>query len=562
MGAKPFSVRRTRRAVLRLSGTVAAAGLVAACSSTHSGSGSRPAGQPSGSNSGQPRPGGTLNDFTGTNVTDLDIYKTGGQGTTIATGYALSRVIKFKTSADPAVTLSSDVEGDLAASWESPDAITWTFKIRPGGRFHDIPPVNGHAVESEDIRQSLQREISVGGPGSSGLAMIDPAQIQTPAPDTVVFKLKTPTGAFTKVLGVNTNPIFPREASGGYDPSKLLIGSGPFVFDTNTPDVAITFKRNPAWSQAGKPNADGARAAIIPDESQQLAQFTAGNLDIVTVGINNLDTEQRSNPKAQALSYLQRSEIIFVGHMNFPDSPFHDPRVRHALSMAIDRNAVGRAVLGNKYAIAGLVSPAFGKWALPVDQLGDATKYFKYDPNAAKQLLQAAGATDAFHSIFYPNNGYGTQFNTVVETVNSMFNAIGLKTRLVPLDYQKDFLNSGKGVSYGNYPPDGLIVVNSGGYSTAEDWLVSNFTPNTPRNKSQVVDDGLIASITKMIAIVDEDQRLKAVHDIDRYLADAMYYVPAPYAYIATMVQPRVRDFQLSVNVPQTESYAQLWLQS
>jgi peptide/nickel transport system substrate-binding protein len=494
-----------------------------------------------------------------TNLGDLDIYRIGGQGTTVVAGHTLSRLIKFKTGADPAVTLSSDVDGDLAASWETHDALTWTFKIRPSARFHDLSPVNGHAVEGEDVKQSLARELSIGGPGSSGLTMVDPSQIEVPSPDTVVFKLKNPTGAFTKVLGVNTNPIFPREAGVSYDPSKTVIGSGPFMLDSYTPDVAITFKRNPAWHFTGQPYLDTSRAAIIPDEAQQLAQFSAGNLDILATGLNNLDTAKRSSPKAQALTSLQRSEIIFVGHMNLPESPFRDPRVRHAISMAIDRDAIGKAVLGEPYAIAGLVSPAFGKWALPVNQFGDAGTFFRYDPIRAKQLLAQAGGGDFFHTLYYPNNAYGSWFNTTVESVNSMLNAVGIKTRLVPLDYNKDFVASGKGVSFGNYPADGLIVVNSGGYSTAEDWLVSNFTPGTPRNKSQVSDDTLFSMVTKMVAIVNENERLNAVHAIDRYLADAMYYVPGPYASIATLVHPRVRGFQYSVNVPETESYSQLW---
>jgi peptide/nickel transport system substrate-binding protein len=549
--------RQSRRRILGTAGLLAAGGLVAAC--RRNGSHAGPSASNAAVDATTPRRGGTLNVFMATNVGDLDIYRTGGQGTTVVAGHTLSRVIKFKTSVDPTVTLNSDVDGDLAASWESPDALTWTFKIRAGAKFHDIPPVNAHAIEGEDIRQSLARELSIGGPGSSGLSMVDPAQIQTPSPDTVVFKLKQPTGAFTKVLGVNTNPIYPREAGVSYDPSKTVIGSGPFMLDSYTPDVAIRFKRNPAWFISG-PYVDASRAAIIPDESQQLAQFLAGNLDILTTRLTNLDAAHRGNPKAQALTSLQRSELIFVGHMNLPDSPFRDPRVRHALSMAIDRDAIGKSVLGQPYAVNGLVSPSFGKWALPIDQFGEAAKFFKYDPAGAKQLLAQAGGGEFFHTIYYPDNAYGSWFNTTVESVNAMFNAVGIKTHLVPLDYNKDFVASGKGVSFGNYPGDGLIVVNSGGYSTAEDWLVSNFTPGTPRNKSQVDDETLFSMVNKMVAIVDENDRLRAVHDIDRYLADAMYYVPGPYTSIATLVQPHVRSYQYSVNVPETESYAELWV--
>ncbi len=554
-------IRHSRRTWLCGAGSGAMTVLLAACA-TSRGQSSRSSSAPSAAGQTQPKSGGALNSFTLTNVGDLDVSKTGGQGSQVVADHAMSRVVRFKVSADPAETFSSDPVGDVAVSWESPDAVTWTFKIRPAMKFHNISPVNGHAVEAEDVRQSLMRELAINSPAAVTLTMLDANQIEAPSSDTLTVKLKTATGSLPKALGAYANAIFPREAAtGAYDPSKVVIGSGPFLLDSYTPDVAVVFKKNSDWYESGHPYVDVSRAAIIPDESQQLAQFSAGNLDIVTVSNTNLDTAQRSNPKAKVLTYLKRDGEVLVGHMNLP-GPYQDVRVRRALSLAIDRDALGKAALGGKYTIGHLTQPAFGKWSIPMDQLGDAGKWFKYDPTSAKQLLEAAGATDTFHTIYYPFNGYGSQFNTVVETVGSMLQAVGLKVRLVQLDYQKDFLNSGKGVSYGNYPADALVVPNVGAYTNAEDWLLSNFTPGSVRNKSQVTDQTLISMIRKMSAIVNDEERLKAAADIERYLAGQLYYIPTVYPYQSTLVQPRVQNFQYSVNVPETETYAELWLQA
>ncbi len=552
--------RYTRRTVLRVAGAIAAAGTVAACGRSSAGSAKN---APAAAHS-QPKPGGTLNLFATGNAADLDPHRTGSaMGSQPIVGHVLSRLLRFEAGADPAVTFGTEVEADLALSWESPDAQTWTFKLRPGAKFHDIAPVNGHAVEAADIKASFQRALSIPeNPGRAFVSMVDANQITTPASDTVVFKLKSPDGPFPKTIAASVSAILPREAlAGSYNPSKVVIGSGPFTMDSYTPDVAMVFKKNPNWYEAGHPYVDVSRVAIIPDSAQQLAQFTAGNLDLATpIAMNDLPTAQASNPRAQVINVLQRAEWIVFSHLNDPTSPYRDVRVRRALSLAIDRDAIGRSVLGNKYAVAGLAQPAFGKWAMTLDQLGTSAQNFKYDPTTAKQLVSAAGAADAFHTLYYPVGGYGPQFEAAIQAMNPMLNAVGFKTRTVQLDFLKDFNGGGKGITYGFYPLDALSTANVGGYSTIEDWLVSNFVPGTNRDKTQVEDQTLVSMSQKMTALTDENERLKAVYDIERYIADQVYYVVAPYPYIATLVQPRVQNYQYSVNTPETESYTRLWL--
>src|SRR6266705_1018501 len=101
-----------------------------------------------------PQAGGVFH-HTETSDTRLDPMIIGG-GTSTATS-AFSRLFRFQSGLDPAVSLQYKVEADLGLSAESPDAITWTVTMRPDAKFHHVAPVNGHAVEAEDVKATFTR---------------------------------------------------------------------------------------------------------------------------------------------------------------------------------------------------------------------------------------------------------------------------------------------------------------------------------------------------------------------------------------------------------------------
>jgi peptide/nickel transport system substrate-binding protein len=313
-----------------------------------------------------------------------------------AAGAVMSRLLRFKTERDQLVAENRDVENDLATSVESADAVTWTIKLRPDAKFQNVPPVSGHAVEAEDIKATFARAIGEPKNPFKGIlsAIIDPNQLETPAHDTVVFKLKYPYSPFRKALAsTNYGWIFPREAlGGGYDPTKQMIGSGPFLFDHYTPDVEVAFRKNPDWFEKGRPYLDTLRYPVIPDAAQRSAQFTSGHLDVLMAQVNDFATLKQSNPKATVTnSHAQGLGIIWF-QLGDPSSPWQDIRLRQALSMAIDRDALGKAVYANDFDLAFNLGASFGKWALSMGDLPASTaQYYQYNPAEAKKLLQAAG---------------------------------------------------------------------------------------------------------------------------------------------------------------------------
>jgi len=545
-------------------GAVTGVGLLAACGKS---GGRQPAARSSAGAASTPKQGGTLNTVLTVNPPSLDSQQSLGAAGRSVMGHVSSRLFRHKSDADPLTAWSAQLENDLATHAESPDGITWTITLRPDAKFQNITPVNGHAVEAEDVKATFVRALTL--PQSSArpyMSAFDANQIDTPDRNTIVFKLKFASGILPQnVTAGSWGWIFPREAlAGSYDPAKQPIGCGPFILDSYTPDVAVVYKRNPDWFGKPAPYIDGERAAIIPDAAQRLAQFAAGNLDELNITQTDLDALKRSRPAATVIS-APANFLYFqlFAHIDHPGSPYRDVRVRQALSMAIDRTAIGNAAFGGVYQNNGVLYSAFGKWALPPDQLGSGSQYYAYNPQAARQLLAASGAADQLKKFVYPNNVYGPAWDTIAQALNPMLNAVGFKTELVPIDYSSQFINVGKGVLYGHFDDDTLACANWVSGPPAEQVLFDALTPGGGSNHAFVNDTDLTAVLTKMIATLDEQERLKQLQDIQRSVADRVYHVTGiPTGNLYTALQPRVRGYAYSLDIAPagSETYAKVWL--
>lgn len=574
MGARDSAAKRnhrhTRRAMLRTGlaiGGVATSSGLAACN-TKGTSRSQPStpGATAGG-AGTPRPGGTLNLAQANNPTTLDPQRSTGASTMSPVGAVMSRPFRFKLGADPQVAENHDLENDLAVRAESPDAITWTIKLRPDAQFQNVAPVNGRRVEAEDIKATFTRALSLPqNPSRGALSMIDPGQIETPAPDTVVFKLSYPYAPFSKTLASqNYSWIFPREvATNGYDPGKQLIGSGPFLLDSYTPDVALSFKKNPSWFEKGRPYVDAVRIAIVPDSTQALAQFTAGNLEIVSLIQNNLEAAKQNNRQARLITATNGSGEILYFQLGNSSSPFRDIRIRRAISMAIDRQTIGRIHYGNQYESGFAVRLFLGKWALNLKQLpSDTAQYYKFDLSEAKKLFTAAGGENLNVRISYITGFAGTaEQEPVTQTLFNMLQALPWKISLGSIDYTKDFIAGGKGLDYGNLPNDMMLSTGITFYTEVDEYLFNYFDSKSTRNQENLADPKLDALIDKARTILDDEQRRKAYLDIQLYLADQMDSVagmPAGNNYV--FVQPWLQNYQYTFEDGNFgEMWSSLWL--
>jgi peptide/nickel transport system substrate-binding protein len=513
-----------------------------------------------------PQRGGTLSYYLIGNPPSLDPQRTTAAPTFRTVGGVYSRLFRFQTAHEPAVAESKEPEADLAISAESPDGQTWTLKLRPNAKFHDIPPVNGHTVEAEDVRTSYLRALDPKNPNGGSLDMLDPDGIQTPTSDTVVFRLKYPFAALPSMLAVPLYGwILPREAANGaYDPAKQVIGSGPFILESYTPDVAIAYKRNPNWFEPGRPYIDGVRMAIITDAPRVIAQFGAGGLDQMEPAANDLDSVKHDTPSAEVYTGSASAMNPLVGQIGDPASPWADIRVRRGLSMVFDRAAIGASVLGGKSQPQALLPAALGKWGLrPADLDKSLADVYSYSPAAGKKLLADAGASNLSFKFVYTPNGYAQPYGSLGETLSSMLNMAGVKSNLAAVDYNTEYIAGGKGYRAGNFPKDTLVLgAISGGYTVIDEIMFAYYHSKSSKRFNQLSDPSLDGMIEKARSTLDQAQRLKSYQDVQKYLIDKSYYVTGwPWQPAWTLVQPRVRNYSHATSYAFfTESYSKVWL--
>ena len=479
----------------------------------------------------------------------------------------MSLLFRFKLGPDPQTAVNHDIENDLAISAESPDAMTWTVKLRPDTRFQNVPPVNGHAVEAEDIRATFARALTLPqNPSRGTLSMIDPNQITTPAKDTVVFKLRYPYAPFLGILASPTySRIFPREvANGAYDPAKQIIGSGPFLFDNYTPDVALSFRRNPDYYEKGLPYVDGARLAIIPDQAQVLAQFGAGNLASITnVQPNDLAAVKRTSPNARDITAPPTNSNVIYFQLGDSASPFQDIRLRRAVSMALDRDAIAKALYANQSQPGFYVPASMGKWALTMNQLdAGVQQFYKFDLAQAKSLFAAAGGAALDMQLVYPTNYPGAPLQPLAEAIHNMLQALPWKISLSTIDYAKDYIGGGKGALYGNFPSNWLVVDGISPFSETDQFLYGYYDSHSTSNQERVKDASLDALIEKARTTTDVEQRRKAYLDVQKYLADKMYTVQGmPMGYAHTVVHSWVSNYNYTPeNGNNGYTWSRVWL--
>ena len=320
--------------------------------------------------------------------------------------------------------------GALAESWETPDDTTIIFNIRQGVHWHDKAPMNGRELTAKDVEYNWQRLLGLGKFSEAGASLMaggfppEDFESVTATDDwTVVFKLNKPNfHALKNLLGQWIAVIYPPEVieeHGDYKDWRNTVGTGPYELTEVVEESSRTWTKNPDyWGYDPKypdnrlPYTDKVVALLMPEGATRLAALRAGQLDMLgTVGdsqlrsIDEVEGLQQTNPEIVLHQYKFRSDNVFY-LVGLQRPPWDDIRVRQAMQMALDLDTVvdtyykgyGDATpqgqIGND--VAGIGTP-FEEWP------DDVKKTYRYDPEGAEALLDAAG---------YPRGDDGIRLKT------------------------------------------------------------------------------------------------------------------------------------------------------
>jgi peptide/nickel transport system substrate-binding protein len=288
------------------------------------------------------------------------------------------------------------ITGDLAKSWEiSPDGRTFTFKLHENVKFHDGTPLT-----SADVKATFER---IKNPPAGVVSirkslMEDVTAIETPDPMTVVFKIATVNASFLDNLASPFNCIF--SAAKLKDdprfPEKNILGSGAFQFVEYIKGSHLTAKRFDQYFRAGLPYLDGYKVLFVKS-SAVVPGMLGGQFDAEWRGRTPSERDQLMNSAKKSDFMLHEGPwvtnniIIF----NVRQKPFDDPRVRRALSLAIDRWQGSEALAKITFvrAVGGFLRPGY-EFALPQTELESLPGYWRDIEKSraeARKLLKEAG---------------------------------------------------------------------------------------------------------------------------------------------------------------------------
>lgn len=512
--------------------------------------------------------GGTLKgDLTGDPVT-IDPYANASFTAKGIAGYSYSRLYKVAARGDKN-PYAVGVEPDIAQSAESTDGQNWTVKLRKGVKFHNIAPVNGRELTSEDVIFSWKRLTDEKGPNKDAAKDI---KLEAVDSTTLKFTLPKPTATFLDFISdSNLLWIQPKEAGGGFDPKTQMIGSGPWVMSEYKPNVKFSFKKHADYHDKPKPFADGVDLAIIPEYANRLSQFQAGNLNYVGVNANDVLQLRKDQPKVQWRGLLPAllSFFYFEKADTAPNAPWRDDRFRKAVSMSQDRDALTEAGYNvKKLQDAGLdvsilwnniVPAGFAGWWLDPKgkDMGPGGEFFKFNKAEAKKLFDASGYKGEKIPFIFSNKIYGSTFDQLAEASANYLREAGVNVEIQTQDYNsvyitQTFRSNFKGIAWGYETPFPEV----GGYFT-------RMFGDDPQNHSKIKDAKITDLDNKQAVELNAEKRREYIWEIQRANADKMYYIPtqAGAGVGWTAYRPEVRGItQTRAYGGATENLPNFWL--
>ncbi len=369
----------------------------------------------------KPVTGGTLTIAAQREVPTYDPVKgtVGAQSTGAdRTMFVLGTLLKYNS-------YTGQIQPGMALSISSPDAITWTLKLRPNIKFTDGTPYDADAVIYNINRFK--------DPANASPAISQVSGIQSmTAPDstTVVFKLSSAYGSFPRVLTDIVGAVgSPTQIKADRNWGAKPIGAGPWMLDSWVRDQQATFVRNPNYWDAPRPYIDKIVYRVIPDATTISQSLKAGDIDVITTGNAVALKVAQDDPKGFRAWNPDVANGSIGLACNQAVAPCNDRRYREALSLAFSPDLAKQVFLSTvTFSTKGLVCPPYGK----ADPECNKEIKVKYDTKKASKLVQqvkADGINTDLEFFFNLDGVGGAGFG---EWVQQQLAKVGINVKVIP----------------------------------------------------------------------------------------------------------------------------------
>lgn len=448
----------------------------------------------------------------------------------------------------------SEIIPGAAESWTvSGDGKVYTFKLRPGALWSDGSPVTAH-----DFVFAWQRVVDPATAGEYAYMLAPvvnaeditagkkkPAEMGVKAVDDSTFEvtLNAPTPYFLEMLTHQaTYPVSKAnvEAKGAdFTKPGNLVSNGAYTLAEFVPNDHIKIVKNDKFYDAANVKIDTVNFIPTEDRSTAMKRFEAGELD----SNNDLPTEQLTDLKTKFGDQIKIGPYLGTYYYAFKitKAPWDNVKLRHAISMAIDRDYLAEKVWQNAMIPAySFVPPGISNYETRTTDYAEMSQIDRED--AAKKVLAELG--------YGPDKPLKMEIRSNTSE-NHKNTAIAIQEQLKPLGVEVTYLNTDTKTHYGHLEQHGDFDVARAGwiadYKDPENFLALCKT-GTGNNYSEYTDKEYDDLLAKAAASADPAERMKSLSDAEAVgVARDLCVLPLLYYSYKNIVSSKVKGWEDNV---------------
>lgn len=409
-------------------------------------------------------------------------------------------------------TSTMELEPDLATEYEIRDDVTYVFHLREGVTFH-----NDADFSAEDVKYTFDYMLDSANASTHYpiFSVIDSIDVVDPL--TVQFNLAMPFAPFLRYLAtIPYGAIVPNGS--GDELANEPIGTGPFAFVEHQLDQAVYLRKNENYYEDGLPYLDEVIFQLYGDDTSIASAIQSGSVDMTWLK-NPIIAQNVAAGEEGLQSFEGVSSRYLPIEFNLSGPPFDDVRVRRAMSLALDRQALVDTVLGGYGAVGTFLPPS-----QLAGYTGDGSDlpYYTRDVETAKALLKEAG----YETLEVPEfkivaaNQLDVQ---CAQLMQAQWTEAGINVQINPMEV---------GAILDEFSAGDFQMATVGGvWRPDPDRELVRFSRDSPLpEKLGRVDEYLFDLIEQGRTTSDEDERIAIYEQIQHHMLDQVYLI-VPYVY-------------------------------
>jgi len=439
-----------------------------------------------------------------------------------ANHYSISATSVLRHVYDPLVDVTNDSKlvPALAESWRVVNNTTWRFTLRRGVSFHDGTPFNADSVVFSLRRVKENTKLI------KSFVYQDIETVEKDGDYAVTVTSKRPFGslpAHLTMLG-----MLPPAAAGKEEAFfQKPIGTGPFRFASWTHGDHVVLAANPSYWKPGIPRVEKVTFRFIPELSTRAAALRAGELHVIDRVTPDMAQTLKTSPGVKVLDVPAVEAQRW--HFQLAKEPVKDPRVRKAISLAIDRNVIIKdLLLGYARPVDSPIPPGLiGHTSLPPKP---------YDPEKARQILKQAGYQNLSIDFVLMKDLYPKQLE-IAQAVAAMLSEVGIKVNIKNLE----IATAREARSAGNYD----IFYSGWAHMPHDpDWYLGQWFTKAGAEKLTRFNDPKVEQLVAEGRVPDAKVRQQKYEELERILWEDEPEIWPYYSVAIYAVSDKLRGFE------------------